>query len=258
MESSPAPAFPALPAAFASPALSALSTGDFSELSPTTERRVSAAQEIAQLRRAAREAELKMQAADEEHARLEAQGTPSPRQPWEGLAEVSLNDDDIDDNAAASSPAEFPTRVPNNPKEQTEAGGAEVIPTYSPRVGSLRTPHDVTAIFINDGQLGLQFNPLSDPPFVILRVAPDGLAAKQPQLKVGLVLKAVNGRPVEGRQYAEVFKSIATAARPLELSFCKTPAALASGQFAPPAPISILSQISGQPGTLRVPNLIES
>ena len=207
---------------FASPALSSVSGA--SELSPTTERRTSAAHEIAALRRQAREAELKMQAAEEAAAAMASEASPTARR--SSMADVSL-----DEVAAATAKPKAPSAalaVPDGGSPTAAAAAPSLVPapeSYSPRIGSVRTPHDVNSVFITDGKLGIHFNPQSDPPFVILGIASGGLAAGMPQLKVGLVLKAVNSQPVEGRPYDEICASIANNPRPLELSFWRSYAA---------------------------------
>jgi hypothetical protein len=194
--------------------------------SPRTQaRRASAAAEIAALRRRAREADMKLKAAqDARQAVLEAAGEEAS-----GGAECTSLED-TSSSASSDTSEEGPDRdqwireAHEWSKNQyarpvSAAGGtaAGAVPQ-----GSSSDGDDIIAVFINDGTLGLQFAPDSDPPFLVLAIKPGGLAARQPQLKSGLVLKAVNREPVDGRCYDEVFASVAAKTRPLALSFWRT------------------------------------
>ena len=82
---------------------------------------------------------------------------------------------------------------------------------------------EITATFIGDGALGLQFKEDSDPAYLLLEINPQGLAAKQPQIKPGLVLKSLNGKPVEGMDFDDAIFTMGRGPRPLELAFWHSP-----------------------------------
>ena len=115
--------------------------------------------------------------------------------------------------AATGAPAAAPAAPP-------PAAAAEQSPVRSPgpRVSEL----EITASFVSEGRLGLHFREDSDPPFIVLAVRDGGLASKQPQIRPGIVLKSVNGKPVEGQSYDKIVHALTKSPRPLELGFWRS------------------------------------
>ena len=128
----------------------------------------------------------------------------------------SLIDVSLDAPEPEPEPAPAATMLSLSPAQPAAPAAAEPEPELStPRVSEL----EITATFITDGALGLHFKEDSDPACLVLGVNGQGLAAKQPQIKPGLVLKAVNRKPVEGVTFDQIIYAMTKAPRPLELSF---------------------------------------
>eukprot|EP01048_Picozoa_sp_COSAG05_P004131 COSAG05_NODE_212_length_13942_cov_18.039659_5_plen_1501_part_00 len=80
----------------------------------------------------------------------------------------------------------------------------------------------VKATFIEDGKFGITFGNVlgSDPgSSKVLKIDPNGLAAQQPQLKPGMVLIAIQGRPTKGKSLREASTEIKNAGRPITMTF---------------------------------------
>ena len=78
------------------------------------------------------------------------------------------------------------------------------------------------ATFMEEGKFGITFGSTqpSDPgPMKINRIDPSGLAAKQPQLKPGLVLIAVQGRSVRGKSQIFCADLLRRPPRPITMTF---------------------------------------
>jgi hypothetical protein len=77
--------------------------------------------------------------------------------------------------------------------------------------------------FRGDAKLGISFNSTNpaDPPR-ILRIASDGAAAAFPQLKPGLLLRAIQEVKIEGIGFKAAMERLKTAARPLTLQFVES------------------------------------
>jgi hypothetical protein len=160
------------------------------------------AAEIALLRKQAAEANIKLAAASQQQAALldvSLEVEPAPAEPPASP----------DAPAAARAPAAAAAA----PAAAEPAASGETTPGV--RVSEL----EITATFITDGALGLHFKEDSDPAYLVLGVNPQGLAARQPQIKPGLVLKALNGTPVDGMEFDDAIYTMGRAPRPLELSF---------------------------------------
>jgi hypothetical protein len=81
---------------------------------------------------------------------------------------------------------------------------------------------EVVVTFSFGGKIGLQFTK-DVVPLVIGKIAPDGLAAENPQLCEGLALKTVQGQSVGQLSYATTMNMMKQAGRPLRLSFSARP-----------------------------------
>eukprot|EP01043_Picozoa_sp_COSAG02_P008504 COSAG02_NODE_274_length_26244_cov_36.943507_2_plen_595_part_00 len=127
------------------------------------------------------------------------------------LLDVSLEVEPEPAAAAADVPASAAAAAPAAPPELAAAD----VASPGVRVSDL----EITATFIGDGALGLQFKEDSDPAYLLLEINPQGLAAKQPQITPGLVLKSLNGKPVEGMDFDDAIFTMGRGPRPLELSF---------------------------------------
>lgn len=150
------------------------------------------AAEIARLRKQTADASAKLMKANQQAALLDVslESEPEPEPAGEASASEALDPASVDSAAA----------------EVTSPGV---------RVSDL----EITATFIEDGPLGLQFKEDSDPAYLLLDINPQGMAARQPQIKRGLVLKSLNGKPVEGMEFDDAIHIMGRGPRPLELAF---------------------------------------
>jgi hypothetical protein len=77
----------------------------------------------------------------------------------------------------------------------------------------------ITVCFENPGPLGLGLAArTSDSPPIVTELAPDSPASKQPLLRLGLTLFAVNGEEIDGLQFDQILHTIKVA-RPTALTF---------------------------------------
>ena len=100
--------------------------------------------------------------------------------------------------------------------------GSRGVGYYRDRVGGpvpLMAEADVTAVFEEDGPLGISF-PEDRTPLIISAVNPNSVAGKQPGLRPGLVLRSVNGQEVGSLSYEQTVRlMLNTVERPLALGF---------------------------------------
>eukprot|EP01050_Picozoa_sp_SAG11_P002758 SAG11_NODE_143_length_14870_cov_6.472412_2_plen_2365_part_00 len=89
----------------------------------------------------------------------------------------------------------------------------EEAAVVSPRRGDAWT---VQATLSEPGSLGIVFKKVGDHT-VISRINPTGQASKHPQLVDGLMLKAINSEPVDGREFHSVIDMIKASQRPVTL-----------------------------------------
>ena len=82
----------------------------------------------------------------------------------------------------------------------------------------LQDPIEVT---FPEGRIGIQFKKNSSP-LKIGQLAPDGIAIKNPKLRVGLVVTMVNGQNVRALDYPQTMRLMKDAPRPLTLTFVES------------------------------------
>ena len=94
----------------------------------------------------------------------------------------------------------------------------------------------VTVCFQEEGPLGLGLasRDAHSPP-IVTELAPGSQASKQPQLKRGMVLFAVNGNELKGLSFDQVLHQIKFTPRPTALTFIVSPAAAPATPERPPA-----------------------